>query len=264
MNTEKSELEGVPSVAGPLQPATWGRDRLTAYLATAYQNRLATYANKEKSVARLIAIDDYFADASEGWINPQSRICALLFMRTHGAYRAACEAAMAGQAVETFVLIRALLETAGYAVHIHLHPELEESWLRRHDPDPAVAKTAKDKFLVKLVRESIASGDRTAALRFHWLYNLSIDFGAHPNERSITGNMKRTKLAHETRYEHVLMHCDGLELDHALLSIARGGILALQILDIGFGARFELLGIRTRMFDLRRGLWEGLSLGVAK
>jgi len=243
-----------PSVAGPLQPAKWGKDHLTEYLAAAHQNRLATFANKREAVARLIAIDACYATAVAGWRNPKPEISALLFIRTLGSFRASCEAAMAGAVAETFIMIRAMLEAAGYAAHIGRNPRLAETWLRRHDPDPAAAKAAKDAFTVAAVRKSIQAVDRSAASRFHRLYNEAIDFGAHPNERGITGNMTDTAIADGVSLELNLLQGDGTQLDYALISTARAGLLSLDILGIVFGARFELLGLKQCMLALRQGI----------
>ena len=247
-------LKAVNSVAGPLQPATWGKDRLSAYLDSAYRNRLATFANMPADFARLTAIDACFADATTDWQNPKQPIVALLLIRTLGSYRAACEAAMAGQIVETFVLIRAMIEGAGYAAHIHRKPELEALWLRRHDEDHAIAKASKDAFKVSAVRSSIQAADQAAATRFDRIYQEAIDFGAHPNERSITGNTRKIATTNGAQFEHLLLQGNGMPMDYALITTARAGVLSLDIFDIPLSARFSLLGIKERMLKLREGL----------
>lgn len=249
-----STVKDVLSVRGPLQPVAWGKDELSVYLESAHRNRLATFANKQDRYAQLLAIDSCFADVSREWRNPSQPIVALLFIRTHGSYRAACEAAMAGAVVEAFIMVRAMLEAAGYAAHIHRNPELEEVWLRRHDTDPDVAKAANNAFKVSDVRTSIERGDRASAKRFHRLYNEAIDFGAHPNERAIIGNMTEAEVPEGTRFEQRLLQDDGLPMDYALITTARAGLCSLDILRLPYDARFMLLGIKGRVLALRRGL----------
>jgi hypothetical protein len=188
-----------------------------------------------------------------GWINPQNPVAALLFIRAAGFYRAACQAAMAAQCTETFPMVRALLETAGYAAHIHANPALAETWLRRHD-DAVTLKAVINTFKISSVRDSIRAADQAAAARFDRLYDDAIDFGGHPNERSITSSMQQTSTAGAVKFEHLLLQGDGPTLDFALLSCARAGLLALDIFAIPFGARLELLGIKRRMLQLRQGL----------
>lgn len=249
----------VPSVPGRTQPAAWGRDSLSAYLDALHANRLATFANWPEVYRRLSDIDGCFATiVGDGWRiparNDHHHVPALLLIRATGSFRASCEAALAGQGVETFIMIRALLEAAGYALHISRNTDLAEVWLRRHD-DPDAAKRMKTAFTLSQIRSSIAAVDRTGAERFRRLYDDSIDFGAHPNERAITGNMTMTRLdPSSVRVEHVLMHEPGLQFDYGLLSVARAGVCALEILQGVFAPRFELLGVRQRLLDLRKGL----------
>src|SRR6185503_12453102 len=96
---------------------------------------------------RLAGVDACFATIAKDWANPKNAVSALLFVRTHGYFRGACEHAMAGQLPETFALTRAVLETAAYGLHIALHPELAEVWMRRHD-DIVHERAAKAEFLV--------------------------------------------------------------------------------------------------------------------
>ena len=241
------------SVAGRPQPAAWGKDQLSAHLQDAHQNRLATFANKPEDFVRLQAIDGCSATITRSWFNPRPVISALLLIRAHGAFRSACEVTIAGQTVETFIMIRALLESVGYAAHISLHPRLSEVWLRRHD-NSAAKRAAKAEFTITKIRQSISTRDRHAAERFQRLYDDSIDFGGHPNERAITSNLVKNERNGAEQLEQVLLHGDGPALDHAFISVARAGLLALDILQIPFSARFELLGVRERMLGLRTGL----------
>ena len=249
-----TNAQGVVPVPGSPQPATWGKDGLSEYLETAYRNRIATFANKRDEYSRLVAIDDCFSTVTTGWLNPPQLIPALLFIRTLGSYRAACEAAMAGAVVEAFVMIRAMLEAAGYAAHIGHTPSLSETWLSRHDSDPKVAKAAREKFTIGEVRRSISVGNQHAAELFHRLYNEAIDFGAHPNERGITGNMTITDVPNGTQFQHVLLQGDGLQMDYALITTARAGLCSLDILQTVFPERYELLRMIPRMLKLRQGV----------
>jgi hypothetical protein len=96
--------------------------------------------------------------------------------------------------------------------------------------------------------------NRHAAKVFDSLYQRSIDFGGHPNERSVTGNMRLVKLEGRTEFQQVYLHDDSLMLDHGLKTTAQAGVCALEILQEVFTARFELLGVRVKLLDLRRGL----------
>ncbi len=164
-----------------------------------------------------------------------------------------CEHAMAGQATDAFPQVRACLEYAGYALHIHKNPKLAEVWLRRHD-DKVAKKAVRNEFTVSNVQATIEKANRQAAKVFSELYERAIDFGGHPNERAITDSLKMTDLGDRKSYDSIYLHGDGLSLEHALKTTAQTGVCALEILQEVFPERFELLGVRAALLGLRKGL----------
>jgi hypothetical protein len=204
-------------------------------------------------MTKLMAIDAQFAKVTKGWLNPKSEIAAMLFIRCHGAYRTACGPAMSGQAAECYVQCRSVLEYAAYAVHINRDPSLENVWLNRHQ-DKAGMKASKKAFQHDAVLASVTAANRHAAKRFETIYQCTIDFGGHPNERAVTANMKMIKEPDRREMLAILQHGDGVKLDMALKTTARCGMIALELLETIYGAKFELLGIKAAMLDLRRGL----------
>ena len=113
----------------------WANESLTAFMDEARQNRFATFDHKKAESLCLVDIDACFqrlAENSSG-IAHQKLVPALLLIRSHAAYRAACEHAMAGQFTETFPQTRVCLEYAGYALHIYKNPELGDIFLKRVD-----------------------------------------------------------------------------------------------------------------------------------
>src|SRR5260370_42555922 len=97
---------------------------------------------------------------------------------------------MVGLALPTdsYPLQRSCLENAGYAHLISTTPELSERWLNRDD-DPG----SKSRFTNRAVREAISASDDELAVIYQDLYERTIDFGAHPNEKTVTANLiKRT------------------------------------------------------------------------
>lgn len=238
----------------PLPPSPgWGADSLTEFIEIAYQNRFATFVNKKGWFQRLARLDVCFMRIAKDWLNPPDDIAALLFLRCHAAYRATCEHALAGQVADTFPQIRACLEYAGYALHIHKQPDRGEMWLRRHD-DEASMKAVKNEFTVSNIRVTIGKSNQQAAKVFDELYQRAIDFGAHPNERSVTGSLAIEKHEDRTMYQQIYLHGDGLALVHGLKTTAQTGVCALEILQEVFAARFELLGVRSELLKLRKDL----------
>ncbi len=234
-------------------PPGWAADSLTEFIETAHRNRFATFANKKDWSQRLVNIDGCFMQAAKEWLNPRNLLTPLLFLRCHSAYRAACEHAMAGQVTDTFPLIRTCLEYAAYALHIHKNPGLDEMWLRRHD-DEVAKKAVRNEFKISNVRAAIRKANRHTAKVFRELYERAIDYGGHPNERAITASLKMIDLGDRKSYDSIYFHGDSLPLEHALKTTAQTGVCALEILRETFPERFELLGVRADLLELRKGL----------
>lgn len=234
-------------------PPGWGTDELTQFFDLARANQYATFVHKRPVVDRLVALDRCFMTISADWTNPQGLVPANLLLRTHSAFRAAAAAAMAGQTAETYPLVRSALEYAAYALRIHDTPGLAEIWLRRHDDD-AGRKAVLKAFTMAYLRTTIASKNRKAAEVYSVLYERSIDFGGHPNERAITGNMDMVKHDDHSSVAQIYLQGDGPALDQALKTVAQAGVCCLEVLQEVFPARFELLGVRAEILNLRRGL----------
>jgi hypothetical protein len=234
-------------------PQGWGPDGLSKFWDAARSNQFGTFVNKRPIYDRLVAIDGAFVEVSKRWTNPQSELAAMLFLRCHSAFRTAAGHAAAGQAVESYVVDRAMLEFAAYALHIFRNPSLGLVWLNRHQ-DEASMKAAKQAFVHREVKATVASVNQHAAKRFEELYQRTIDFGGHPNERSVTGNMSMVEESDRRVMLAILLHGDGPALDMALKTTAQCGVCSLEILQGAFHALFELLGVNAAILELRKGL----------
>lgn len=234
-------------------PPGWGTDGRTNFFEAAYRNRFATFANKRNWFERLAALDACFVGLANEWLNPQNPLTPMLFIRCHSAYRATCEHAFAGQVPDTFPQLRACLEYAGYALHIHKNPELGETWLKRND-DKIAKKAVINEFKPWRIRATIKRANRHAALVFDELYERAIDFGAHPNAAAVLGSLEITKFDDRKSYDSSYLHGDGLALDHVLKTTAQAGVCALEIFKEVFPERFELLGISAKLLELRKGV----------
>jgi len=251
----KPEAQAAPGALVRNNPAPpgWGKDKLTQFLELTHQQQYATFHNKREATERLIAIDDLFARVSNGWLNPASEIAAMLFLRCHSSMRAAAGEAMAGQVVESYRQSRGMMESAAYAVHIHRRPELGKVWLNRH-VDTAGMKASKAAFQHTLVLQSVRAANLHAGDRFEELYQRSIDFGGHPNERSVTGSMKIVTKPDRREMMAVMLHGDDAAFNMCLKSIAQCALVSLEMLQIIYNARFELIGLNAAMLELRRDL----------
>jgi hypothetical protein len=229
-------------------PPGWGHDELSKFWDAARNNQIATFVRKGPAYSKLARIDALFCAISKDWLNPSDEIAALLLLRTHSAFRTA-----AGQAAEAYVLNRSVLENAAYALHLNKNPALRKVWLDRH-VDAGSLEASANSLSHRKVQKTVTQANRHAGERFEKLYQQTIDFGGHPNERSVTGNMKMQKQPGRREMLAILQHGDGVQLDAILKATAQCGLCSLEILQAIFNPRFELLGINAAMLDLRRGL----------
>lgn len=218
-----------------------------------YPKSVCDVRKKSTTYELLSRTDRCFQQLSGHHIHADQLIPSLLIIRAHGSFRAAAEHAMAGQISEAFGDARVLLESAAYSLHINLQPELSEIWLRRHD-SPEHANKVRAQFAFGKLKEAIRSKDGRLSQIFDQLYQSSIDFGAHPNERAITGNLKISDRADNRHLDLIQLQGDGLALDHGLRSVAQAGVCALHIVRHVFPERFELLGINEEIMELRKTL----------
>jgi hypothetical protein len=255
MSDTASRLPSAPSSVARTSttPPGWAADELTKFLQQTHEQQYATFHNKKEAVARLVAIDELFVRVSKNWLNPQSEVAAMLFLRCHAAFRTAAGEAMAGQAVECYRQCRGMLENSGYAVHIHRDPSRATVWLNRHQ-DEAGMKASKKAFQHVAVAASVVAANQHAGKRFEDLYQRTIDWGGHPNERSVTGNMRVIKEPDRRVMLAIMLHGDGVALEMALKTVAQCGMVSLELLQLVYNARFELLGINAAMLNLRKGL----------
>jgi hypothetical protein len=235
-------------------PPGWGQDRLSSFWEAGRNNQFGTFVTKRPIFAKLVGIDNAFHAVSEKWSNPKDPVAALLFLRCHSAFKTASGLAAAGQVAEAYVMHRSMLEYAGYALHINRNPGLAKVWLDRHE-DEAKMEASRRAFSHNKVQKTISAVNQHAGKRFEALYQWTIDSGAHPNERSVTANLKMTRETDGKRImQAVFQHGDGPVIDLALRRTAQCGVCSLEILQGVFNALFELVGVNAAILEVRSGL----------
>ena len=247
-----TETETSPAKAQPTPPG-WGQDGLSSFWEAGRNNQFGTFMNKRPIFGKLVGIDNAFHSVSKKWSNPKDPVAALLFLRCHSAFKTASGLAAAGQAAEAYAIHRSMLEYAGYALHINRNPGLGNVWLDRHE-DKARMEASRNAFSHNKVQKTISAVNQHAGERFEELYQWTIDSGGHPNERSVTSNLKMTDQDGGRIMLAVFQHGDGPELDLALKRTAQCGICSLEILQGVFNALFEILGVNAAILELRKGL----------
>lgn len=220
----------------PRPPEGWGGDELTAYLQSAAENRWATFAHYPAALADMSRLDASFM-VLDGWKDPPSPIASLLGFRSHAAFRATCEHALAGQVGDIFPAARSCLEAAAYSVHLHGSAELTEAWLRRHDSDEAMKRARGAEFHHRAVVGSVAALSPDLGALFADLYQQAIDFGGHPNERGMSVNANTRPGDGVKHFEQLYLHGNGPPLRFGLHSAVEVGAAAVGILRLIWSER---------------------------
>lgn len=240
----------------PHRPPGWAEPKLTGYLESLWENSLAVFHNKREA-HRVCRIDDVMAEISENWkpASPtvETIVPLMMFFRSHSAFRAAAALGFGGALVEGMTVLRLSLEFAGYAALIADDPTLALPWFDR-DTDAAAKKRVRDEFHGGRIKAALTRLDPQISAAYSELYERLIQFGAHPNEKSVTSSLTIEKGDGETKLNQVYLQGDGTALDHWLRTASQLGICTLKIFERIHHTRFADLKVSPRIADLAQGL----------
>jgi hypothetical protein len=224
------------------RPEEWVRGSLFSFIEECWNNSVAVVANKNVTAHQLTAIDAIFEEVHKN-LKPSAVIQlvpSLLLLRSFSAFRASVMVCLC-LPTDSYPLQRACLENAGYARLISTSPELSKQWLNR-DADPE----AKNRFSNRAIREAIAAEDAALARIYQELYERTIDFGAHPNEKSVVSNIIEGSVETGTLQFRMLAG-DDMSLKLGLRTCAQVGICSLKILNLIFSEQFAPLRFKRKI-----------------
>lgn len=235
-------------------PQGWSTDQLSEFIQLATENSYGFYQAHRDIFDQLVEIDECFATVLDTKYSEKT-VQAFLTARCHSSYRAAVRLTISGQAAESFAVLRLALENALYALHMDGDGEREEIWAKRHDDEQSLAKCRKE-FTFKKLNKSLQNSriSRTRATAVSTLYERCIDFGAHPNERSVTASMKMEINRTDKIYGQLYLVPDGLELQHIAKTTLQVGVGGLLVVREIFRERFDILSITEKIDRLSEQL----------
>jgi len=228
----------------------WGDDNLSKFLEMVHSNQKANRINFAGPYATMRRIDDCLVKAGKNLIGPKPMMAGVLLLRAQYAYKTAVGMALAGQVVEAFVMMRSVLEYAGYALIIFDQPTLEDVFILRHKGETEL-KAHKKAFTSGAIRDVLARYDQKLAELFDIFYQRTIDFGGHPNPHATFSAAQIDGRDGQTGFTALAITKDQIVLAHAMKSAAQVGLTALHILQHVFKPKFEILGIRAEIDALR-------------
>lgn len=238
------------------RPPGWDQPNLTGHLEILWANSVATFANKQEA-HRLCRIDDLLFEVASDWRGSSPSVDTIvplmMFFRAHSAFRSAAALGFGGATVEGLAVLRLCLEYAGYAALIAADPSLSQAWFDR-DVDTAGKAAVRKAFTHGAIRAAIEKADPKLSAVYGELYERLIQWGAHPNEKSVTANLQMDKQPQQTLLNQVYLQGDGIALDHWLRTANQIGIAVLKIFAIVHAPRFGALKLEPRIQELSGGL----------
>lgn len=232
-------------------PTNWAEDALSEFIQDSFKNTLATFVHKKKAFNLLLQVDAVFRGIGGNLDNIENPIVPAFFYRSHSAFLASCRLSVSGQASETFPQLRSCMEYALYALHINEHPVLAEVWLNRHESEESLKKV-KRSFRHVEVMKSLRARDVALHKKLSELYQQTIDFGGHPNERAVSGSLKRWMEGDTTVVRSQILHGNSVALDNALRATAQIGVGSLLVFQLIYKERFDILGLCDAIDTLKK------------
>jgi hypothetical protein len=166
-----------------------GLSELARFMNVADEACAEAYALWHGPMKHIEELDSLFVEFAPLLAKATPPTSAILILNAHASLRAAIRLALSGQLVPAFMALRGGLESALYANAMVVDNSLESIWLHR-DKDVQSKNACRNTFTVKNVLGMLASAqDQDFSDRVKEAYDATIDFGAHPNSRSLVASI---------------------------------------------------------------------------
>lgn len=233
-------------------PPEWGKDRITKFLEDTRGNSFATFVKDKPFFKCLVDIENLFHSAIDCMENSEHWFPLLFFLKAHSAFLAAIRLGIATQTPEAFMVLRGVVENSLYGLYIYKNPKLAPIWLSRHK-DKKSMEEVKEKFKIGFMLQALEITDPALEKAARELYDRTIDYGAHPNERSLSLALKRTNLKDGFKLDLRYLTDDALAIEFCLKSTAQIGVLSLKILQLIISERFKIAELDIKLESISKG-----------
>jgi len=236
-----------------LKPFEWGNDEITKFIDTTNENSLATFANLKPEFQKLIEIDKLFHIAKDCAQNSKEYFPALFILKSHSAFLATVKLAIGTQTVESYMTMRGILECSLYGYNIYKNRDLAETWLKR-DESPEFKQEVKDRFAIGEIFRQLKSEDESLQDKAKSLYDTTIQYGGHPNEKSLSTVLKIDRADGKITFNVHYLTGDINVIKLSLVLLARVGVIALMISEKILAERFKIIGLSDKIKAASIGL----------
>lgn len=191
---------------------------------------------------------DFLPDA--GGTNPTA--AGVLIFNAHALFRAAIRSSMGGQLPSVFILLRGSIESALYAHAMAAKPSLQTVWLEREKDDFSRRKCRSEFSTKKVFSHLEAAHEKAFADNVREAYDHTIDFGAHPNSRSLLSSTRIEVVDGVHSLDFAYVHgCSSFELRQSLVACFEVGMLVFFITLICSNKHPSSKELNDRALDLQ-------------
>lgn len=232
-------------------PPEWNNDSLSQFLNDTIKNTLASFVHKQGYFQHMLEVNEIYSTLTKSKSYSITLVIDVFLRRTHSAFLASCKLSMSGHAIETFPQLRSCLEYALYSFYIHKNPSLGSVWINRHKDDQSM-KEVRKLFSYSKVIKNLKDHDINLYKKFNKLYQLTIDFGAHPNQKGVSSSLSMWDEGDTTLVRMYYLH-DGNSptLNHSLHRTIEVGVTALLVFQLIYKKAFKDLGLNLYLETLK-------------
>jgi hypothetical protein len=234
-------------------PPSWADDSLSRFIKDTLFNTYATFHNLKTPYNRLKGTHILFAKIVDNIEGTPDWFAAFFLVRSHSAFLGAVRLALSGQIPEAYMVLRGCLENALYGLYVTRNPSSQETWLRRHDDEESKKKVKKE-FKISNLLDLLEKNDKKLRSIAGDLYERTVDYGGHPNERAFFSVAKKSVDEHKTTIQSGYLIGNEPALQLCLKSCAQIGLCSLSIFQLIYRERFGILGLSDEMNALKGGL----------
>ncbi|MFZ2149286.1 MAG: hypothetical protein WAV28_18905 [Sedimentisphaerales bacterium] len=248
-------------VESAIRESKWCESHLTRFLEDTHKNILITYVKQRGYFEMLDNLGIIFEKVNPYLTYSNSDLSSLvvlsLFGRACGNFFAAVRLAASGQLTESYAQLRVCIENALYASYISSKPTLAKVWGDRHQSEEK-RKKCRDSFKISSMIKNLQSQSPALAKRAKKEYNTCIDFGAHPNERSVIPNIQMSKNGPVKLH---LLNTEPGFFGACLLAVVSMGLLVVEIFEKVYPNEFKEINVQQRIQTIQ-GQYTRIAPGV--
>ena len=234
-------------------PPNWADDSLSKFIQDTIDNTYATFHNLKPPYNRLKDIHIAFRKIVDNIENTPDWFATFFLVRSHSALLGAVRLALSGQVPEAYMVLRGCLENALYGFYVTRKAESRETWLRRHDNEESKKKVRKEFKISNLIDLLEKEDDRLRNIAKD-LYERTIDYGGHPNERALLSVTTKHVDENKTKFQSAYLIGNEPALKLCLKSCSQIGVCSLSIFQMIYKERFDILGLSDALMVLKKGL----------